>query len=134
VTLAAVGERTSHIRLGTGVTCPTFRYNPAVAAEAFATLGQLFPGRVFLGAGAGEALNEKASGAGWGSYRERSERLVEAIAVIRRLWSGETVEHHGKYYSIESARLYDVPERPIPLHVAPGGRKACGWPARMETV
>ena len=79
VTLAALTQRTTHLAFGTGVTCPTFRYLPAIIAEAWASLSHLAPGRVFLGLGTGENLNEGASGGGWGKYQERSERLVEAI-------------------------------------------------------
>src|SRR5438105_14452472 len=82
VTLAALGQRTQRIPFGTGVTCPTYRYRPAIVAEAFATLGLLYPGRVFLGVGAGEALNEVPADGGWGAYKERAGRLAEAVEVI----------------------------------------------------
>jgi G6PDH family F420-dependent oxidoreductase len=95
LTLAAIGQRTRRIRMGTGVACPSFRYNPAVVAEAFATLGQLYPGRVFLGLGSGEALNEAAATGTWPRWRERSQRLVEATQLIRALWTGRQVEHRG---------------------------------------
>ena len=88
VTLAALTQRTTHLTFGTGVTCPTFRYLPAIVAEAWASLSHLAPGRVFLGLGTGENLNEGASGGGWGDYHERSERLVEAVKIIRALWTG----------------------------------------------
>ncbi len=123
VTLAALSQRTSQIAFGTGVTCPTFRYLPAIVAEAWASLSHLAPGRVFLGLGTGENLNEGASGGGWGKYRERSERLVEAIKIIRELWSGERVKFKGRYWDVD-ARLYDKPASPIPIYIAAGGPKS----------
>ena len=123
VTLAAAGERTNPAWIGTTVTCPTLRYNPAVVAEAFASLSLLYPGRVFLGVGSGEALNEEAATGVWPKWPERWERLVEAIGIIRALWNGEQVAHHGKYYNVE-AKLYDPPPQPIPLLTAANGRKS----------
>lgn len=123
-TLAALTQRSHHVMLGTGVTCPSYRYRPAIVAEAFATLGQLAPGRVFLGVGTGEALNEQASGSGWGKYPERAERMVEAIKIIRKLWTGETISHKGKYWQIDKARLYDLPSQPVPIYVAANGPKS----------
>lgn len=120
VTLAALGQLVKEIPMGTGVTCPTYRYHPAIVAQSFASLGILYPGRVFLGVGTGEALNEQAATGDWGEYEERAERLVEAIEVIRKLWTGEHVEHKGKYYTV-SAKLYDVPEVPVPIYVAASG-------------
>src|SRR5689334_4961906 len=93
VTLAAAGERTNPAWIGTTVTCPTLRYNPAVVAETFASLSLLYPGRVFLGVGSGEALNEQAGTGVWPKWPERWERLVEAIGIIRALWDGERVAH-----------------------------------------
>ena len=123
VTLAAAGERTNPAWIGTTVTCPTLRYNPAVVAEAFASLSLLYPGRVFLGVGSGEALNEEAATGLWPKWPERWERLVEAIGIIRALWNGEQVAHQGKYYNVE-AKLYDPPPQPIPLLTAANGRKS----------
>ncbi len=123
VTLAATGQRTQRILMGTGVTCPTYRYNPAIVAEAFASLGILAPGRVFLGVGSGEALNEAASGGGWGDFKERNERVVEAVELIRQLWSGERVEHQGEYYQVH-ARLYDIPSSPVPIYLAASGEES----------
>jgi|SRR5690348_12095050 len=123
-TLAAVGQRTRRILLGTGVTCPSYRYRPPIVAEAFATLGLLTPGRVFLGVGAGEALNEVPTGGGWGDYAERSARLAEAVTLIRRLWTGEWVDHQGTYYPVQHARLYDVPTPPVPIYIAASGPKS----------
>jgi F420-dependent hydroxymycolic acid dehydrogenase len=126
--MSAIGQKTKRIRMGTTVTCPTFRYNPAVVAEAFASLSFLTPGRIFLGVGSGEALNEEAATGFWPKWTERSERLVEATDIIRRLWSGRQVDHSGNYYKV-NARLYDPPTQAIPLLMAGNGLKAmrrCG--------
>jgi TAT-translocated FGD2 family F420-dependent dehydrogenase len=120
-TLAAVTQRTSEMILGTGVTCPTYRYHPSIVAEAFATLGVLAPGRVFLGVGTGEALNEEASGAGWGPYAERAAKLSEALEIIRALWTGEWVSYQGQHWTIEKAKLYTLPAQPVPIWVAGNG-------------
>jgi coenzyme F420-dependent glucose-6-phosphate dehydrogenase len=125
--MAAVGERTSAITIGTSVMTPTFRYNPAVLAQAFATMGVLYPGRIFLGVGTGEALNELATGwngAGeqpWPEFKERFARLREAVELMRALWSGDRVSFDGEYYSTHDASIYDRPERPIPVYIAAGG-------------
>jgi len=124
VTLAAVGQRAAKVGFGTGVTCPTYRYRPTIVAEAFASLGLLYPGRIFLGVGTGEALNEQPSGGGWGKYTERAERLIEAVQIIKRLWAGETVNFDGKYYKVEKAKLYDLPQAPIPIYIAAWGMKS----------
>ena len=128
VTMSAIGQRTKRIRMGTTVTCPTFRYNPGVVAEGFASLSLLYPGRIFLGIGSGEALNEEAAGGTWPKWAERSERLVEAAEIIRKLWGGQQIDHSGKYYKV-NARLYDPPPQLIPLMMAGNGPKAmhrCG--------
>lgn len=124
ITLAAIGQRTSRVLLGTGVTCPIYRYHPATVAQAFATLGVLYPGRVFLGVGTGEAVNELPGGGAWGPFRERAARLREAITLIRRLWTEDWVTSEGSAYSIENARIYDKPDRPIPIFVAASGRRS----------
>jgi TAT-translocated FGD2 family F420-dependent dehydrogenase len=124
ITLAAIGQRTRRIPFGTGVTCPTFRYRPAVVAQAFASLAVLSPGRVFLGVGSGEALNEVPSGGGWGDARTRFERLMEAVGLIRQLWTGEWVHHVGQYFQVENARIYDPPPQPVPIYIAGSGRRA----------
>lgn len=121
ITLAAMGQRTERLLLATGITCPTYRYNPAEVAHAFASLGVLYPGRIFLGVGTGEALNEVPAGGGWGPYRERAERLAEAITVIRRLWTEDWVDFEGRYYRLRGAKLYDKPPRPVPIYVAASG-------------
>jgi F420-dependent hydroxymycolic acid dehydrogenase len=123
VTMSAIGQRTKKVWIGPTVTCPTFRYNPAVVAEGFASLSLLYPGRIFLGIGSGEALNEQAAVGSWPKWQERSERFIEAADVIRKLWGGEMVHHEGKYYNV-NARLYDRPTKPIPLLMAANGPKA----------
>ena len=122
VTMGALGAQT-HSWMGTTVTCPTMRYNPAVVAEAFATMSHLYPGRVFLGVGSGEALNEQIATGEWPKWQERWDRLIEAITVIRQLWTGQDVSFKGKYYTI-NAKLYDPPTRPIPLLTAANGKKS----------
>ncbi|HEY1799044.1 MAG TPA: TIGR03557 family F420-dependent LLM class oxidoreductase [Stellaceae bacterium] len=123
VTLGALGAKAEPAWIGTTVTCPTLRYHPSVVAEAFATLAQLYPGRVFLGVGSGEALNERAATGAWPAWQERWDRLVEALTIIRGLWSGEPVSHRGRYYTVEGT-LFDPPPQPIPLLVAANGRKS----------
>jgi F420-dependent hydroxymycolic acid dehydrogenase len=123
VTLGALGQQTQRVWMGTAVTCPTLRYNPAVVAEAFASLGLFYPGRVFLGMGSGEALNEQAATGQWPAWPERWERLIEATTIIRQLWGGQDVKYRGKHYTV-SARLYDPPAQPIPILLAANGPKA----------
>ncbi len=121
--LAAAGERTSRVLLGTSVLTPTFRYNPAVIAQAFATLGLMHPGRIALGVGTGEALNEVATGAvdEWPVFKERFARLREAVALIQALWTQDRVTFPGDYYRTTDATIYDRPEVPVPVYVAAGG-------------
>ena len=121
--MTAVGERTERLQLGTSVMTPTFRYNPAVVAQAFATMGCLYPGRIMLGVGTGEALNEIATGFGrpWPEFKERFARLREAVALMRELWLGYRVDFKGNYYKTVGASIYDVPEGGIPVYIAAGG-------------
>jgi coenzyme F420-dependent glucose-6-phosphate dehydrogenase len=135
--VAAVGERTSTVRIGTSVLTPTFRYNPAVIAQAFATLGMLYPGRVFLGVGTGEALNEVATGVlgtddgAWPDFRERFARLREAVDLMRLLWTEERVSYSGAFYSTHDASVYDRPEQPVPIYVAAGGPVVAKYAGRV---
>ncbi|WP_433607171.1 glucose-6-phosphate dehydrogenase (coenzyme-F420) [Prescottella agglutinans] len=121
--MTAVGERTQRLQLGTSVMTPTFRYNPAVVAQAFATMGCLYPGRVMLGVGTGEALNEIATGfkGEWPEFKERFARLRESVQLMRDLWTGDRVDFEGEYYSTKGASIYDVPEGGIPVYIAAGG-------------
>ena len=134
--MAAVGERTSSIQIGTSVMTPTFRYNPAVLAQAFATLGCLYPGRIMIGVGTGEALNEVATGfrgAGaqdWPEFKERFARLREAVSLMRELWTADRVNFEGEYYSTHDASIYDRPEGGIPVYIAAGGPVVAGYAGR----
>ncbi len=120
--LGALGARTSRIVMGTSVLTPSFRYHPSVVAQAFATLGVMFPERVILGMGTGESLNEvPASGLAWPEPKERTARLKESVALIRQLWSGERVSFQGQYYRTEKATIYDKPERQPPIYIAGAG-------------
>jgi TAT-translocated FGD2 family F420-dependent dehydrogenase len=123
VTMGAMAAHIGKAWMGTTVTCPILRYHPSVVAETFATLSQLHPGRVFLGVGSGEALNEEAAIGCWPGWEERWDRLIEALAVIRALWSGAPVSHRGRHYQV-SGRLYDPPSEPIPILTAANGRKS----------
>jgi TAT-translocated FGD2 family F420-dependent dehydrogenase len=124
ITLAALGQRTRSIAMGTGVTCPTYRYRPAIVAQAFASLGVLYPGRVFLGLGSGEALNEVPAGGGFGQAGERLDRLDEAVRLIRQLWTGEWTDHAGQHYAVRGARIYDVPPQAVPMYLAASGKRS----------
>jgi coenzyme F420-dependent glucose-6-phosphate dehydrogenase len=134
--MAAVGERTSTIRIGTSVMTPTFRYNPAVIAQAFASLGCLYPDRVIAGFGTGEALNEIATGfrgAGeqdWPEFKERFARLRESVRLMRELWVGDRVSFEGEYYSTHDASIYDVPEGGVPVYIAAGGPTVAKYAGR----
>ena len=120
--LGAVGQATSRAVLGTGVLTPTLRYHPSVVAQAFGTLGALNPGRVYLGVGTGEALNETpATGADFPGPKERRLRMAEAITLIRRLWSEDRVDFEGDYYQTSKATVYDRPDEQIPIYVAASG-------------
>ena len=121
--LAAVGERTERITLGTSVLTPTYRNSPAMMAQAFGTLGSLYPGRVVLGVGTGEALNEIAVAGefAWPEFKERFARLREAVRLMRLLWSEERVTFEGDYYRTKDATVYDRPEGGVPIYVAAGG-------------
>ena len=122
--LGGVAHATSRVRVGTGVTCPIVRTPPALVAHAAATTALMFEGRFFLGVGAGEALNEHVMGQYWPPIEIRHEMLTEALMVMRELWKGETVDFHGTYFTVENARLYDVPDAPIPVVVSAFGPKA----------
>jgi coenzyme F420-dependent glucose-6-phosphate dehydrogenase len=130
--MAAVGERTNRVLIGTSVLTPTFRYNPAVIAQAFATLGVLYPNRVMLGVGTGEALNEIAvSGREWPEFKERFARLREAIDLIRELWTKESVSWDGQFYKTVDASIYDRPDTPPKIYVAAGGPLVAKYAGRV---
>lgn len=130
--MAAAGERTERIQLGTSVLTPTFRYNPAVVAQAFATLGCLYPGRIMLGVGTGEALNEVAvAELAWPDFKERFARLREAVRLIRQLWRDDRVSFHGDYYQCNDATVYDRPEIEVPVYIAAGGPVVARYAGRV---
>lgn len=132
VWLGAVGEATGRVALGTSVLTPTLRYEPAVIAQAFGTLGSLYPGRVFLGVGTGEAMNETpVTATEFPGRKERRLRLAEAIELIRRLWTEERVDFEGDYYRTSKATIYDRPEQPVPIFVAASGPLAAKLAGRV---
>jgi coenzyme F420-dependent glucose-6-phosphate dehydrogenase len=128
--LAAAGARTRRVLLGTSVTTPTFRYHPALVAQAFGTLGALFPGRVILGVGTGEHLNEGALGIEWPDSKERFARMREAVRLIRQLWSDQLVTFDGDYYHTRHATVYDRPDEPVPIYVGAGGPQVAKYAGR----
>ncbi len=120
--LGALGAKTANIQLGTGVTAPVgFRYHPAIVAQAAATLEEMFPGRFYLGVGAGEALNEHVTGQYWPEAPTRLDMLMESLEVIRKLFSGKVVKHRGTHFTVESAKLYTLPATPPPIYIATSG-------------
>src|SRR5258708_1706601 len=128
VWLGAAGERTKRVTLGTSVLTPTFRYQPAVVAQAFGTLGVLNPGRIILGVGSGESLNEVAvTGAAWPEAKERLARLREAVTLIKKLWTEDLVSFEGEYYKTLNATIYDKPDQPIPIYISAGGPVAAKY-------
>jgi coenzyme F420-dependent glucose-6-phosphate dehydrogenase len=129
--LGALGASTERVLLGTSVLTPTFRYHPAIVAQAFATLACLFPDRVLLGVGTGESMNEVPLGTEWPDQKERFARLKEAVDLIQRLWREERVTFDGTYYSTANATIYDRPERPVPLYIAAAGPAAARLAGRV---
>ncbi|GHF20206.1 LLM class F420-dependent oxidoreductase [Streptomyces morookaense] len=123
--LGAAAQATSRIPLMTFVTCPTTRYHPAVVAQQAATVQLLSEGRFRLGLGSGENLNEHVVGWGWPAVDVRQERLQEAVQVIRALFAGGTVNHHGAHFDVEHAKLWDLPSPPPPIGIAASGERSC---------
>jgi G6PDH family F420-dependent oxidoreductase len=119
--LGAAAQATQQLPLMTFVTCPTFRYHPAVVAQKAATMGILSSGRFTLGLGTGENLNEHVIGGGWPAPRIRLERLAEAVEIIRALFTGEEVSYRGRHFEVERAKLYDLPDKAPPIGVAVSG-------------
>jgi coenzyme F420-dependent glucose-6-phosphate dehydrogenase len=129
--LGALGARTSRLVMGTSVLTPTFRYHPSIVAQAFGTLGAMFPGRVILGIGTGESLNEVPStGQPWPEFKERFARMREAVTLIRTLWRGERISFEGQYYRTEKATIYDRPEIEVPIYVAAAGALVARYAGR----
>jgi coenzyme F420-dependent glucose-6-phosphate dehydrogenase len=129
--LGAAGERTSRVVLGTSVATPTFRYHPAVVAQAFGTLGCLNPGRMVLGVGSGEHLNEGPLGIDWPDTKERFARLREAVRLIKLLWTEELVTFDGEYYRTRAATIYDRPEVPVPIYLSASGPQTAKFAGRV---
>ena len=131
VWLGALGARTTQLVMGTSVLTPTFRYHPSIVAQAFGTLGAMFPGRVILGIGTGEGLNEVPStGAPWPEFKERFARMREAVTLIRTLWREERVTFEGEYYKTEKATIYDRPDSEVPIYVAAAGALVARYAGR----
>jgi G6PDH family F420-dependent oxidoreductase len=129
--LGAVSRATDRIDVGIGVSCPIVRIHPAVLAQATATLSLLLDGRFFWGVGTGEALNEHILGDHWPTPELRLEMLEEAVGVIRQLWTGETVDHHGRHYTVENARIFDPPREAIPVVVSGFGSESAALAGRI---
>jgi len=119
--LGAISQATQRLSIGTGVTCPIMRIHPAIIAQAAATAAMLMPGRFFLGVGTGENLNEHIVGKHWPTIEIRHEMLREAVKIIRLLWRGGNQNYWGKYYTVEDAQVFTVPEQPPPIMVAAAG-------------
>ena len=123
--MGAAGARTRRIIIGTSVVTPTFRYHPSIVAQAIGTLGAMFPGRIILGVGTGESLNEvPAIGIKWPAFKERFGRLRESIVLMRKLWTEELVSFEGEFFRTERATIYDRPEKPVPIYIAAAGPSA----------
>lgn len=130
--LAALGERTSRVAIGTSVATPTFRYHPSIVAQAIGTIAVLNPGRVILGVGTGESMNEvPATGMAWPKFKERFGRLRESVELMRLLWTEDRVTFEGEYYRTENATIYDRPEKPVPIYVAAAGPTASRFAGRV---
>ena len=129
--LGAAGQATSRIALGTSVLTPTFRYHPAIVAQAMGTLGVLFPGRIWLGVGTGESMNEAPLDTDWPDTKERFARLKEAVTLIQTLWTSDRVTFDGTYYRTRNATIYDRPETPIPIYIAAAGASAARLAGRV---
>src|ERR1700726_1666556 len=131
VWLGALGASTQRVVMGTSVLTPTFRYHPSIVAQAFGTLGAMFPGRVVLGIGTGEGLNEVPStGQPWPEFKERFARLRESVMLIRALWTQERVSFEGQYYKTEKATIYARPDTPGPIYVAAAGALVARYAGR----
>lgn len=129
--LGALARATDRVRVGTGVTCPIGRIHPAILAQAAATSAILLEGRFMLGVGTGENLNEHVLGERWPPIDERLDRLEEAIEVMRLLWEGGPHTHRGRHFTVQQARVYDLPDRPPPVLVAAKGDRATDLAGRV---
>lgn len=131
-TLGGVARATDRLRVGTAVTCPTMRVHPAIIAQAAATVQDMFEGRFFLGLGAGENLNEHVMGEAWPQPAIRHEMLLDAIDVIRALWTGDEVNHFGPYFTVDEAKLFTLPERAPEIYVAASGPQSARLAAEND--
>ena len=129
--LGGISQMTKNLAVGTGVTCPTMRIHPAVVAQAAATVATMMPGRFSLGVGSGENLNEHVLGDRWPLPDERLELLEEAVDVMRLLWRGGEQTHRGKHYTVDHARVYDLPHEPVEVYVAASQRNAAELAGRI---
>ena len=129
--IGGIARATDSLKILTGVTCPTMRMHPVVVAHAAATAAVMLPDRFTLGVGSGENLNEHVTGSRWPELDVRLEMLEEAIAIMRLLWKGGLRSHHGRHYNVENARLYDLPDSPIPIAMAASGKKSVRLAARV---
>jgi len=129
--LGAAAVKTKRSMVGTGLTCPILRYHPAIIAQAAATLACMAPGRTFLGLGTGEALNEYSSTAEWPGYDVRQAMLREAIVLMRELWTGEEISFDGDFYATRKARLYTLPEQPVPIYISSKVPASAGFAGEM---
>ena len=129
--LGAAGQATSRIALGTSVLTPTFRYHPAIVAQAMGTLASLFPGRMWLGVGTGESMNEAPLDTQWPDTKERFARLKEAVTIIQTLLANDRVTYDGTYYRTRNATIYDRPATPLPIYIAAAGASAARLAGRV---
>jgi len=129
--LGGIAATTRTLRVGTGVTCPIMRLHPAIIAQASATIGCLMPGRFFLGVGSGESLNEHVVGQTWPPPDMRQDMLEEAVEVLRLLHRGGEQSHYGKFFQVHDARVYNIPDEPLPIYIAAAGQQAARLAARL---
>jgi G6PDH family F420-dependent oxidoreductase len=129
--LGGIAEATEEITIGTGVTALSQRIHPAILAQASATIADMLPGRFWFGVGTGENLNEHVVGDAWPEHSMRAAMLQEAIQVIRRLWSGELVDHDGEFYRVSRARLYTLPDTLPPILIAASGEESARVAGRI---
>ena len=130
--LGALGAVTRRVVIGTSVATPTFRYHPSIVAQAFGTLGSMFPGRVVLGLGTGESLNEvPAAAIAWPGAKERRDRLREAVRLINKLWTEDRVTFEGQFYRTDRATIYDKPKQKVPIWIAASGPLAAAMAGQI---
>lgn len=130
ILMTAIGASTSKIRIGSGVTASLYRYHPAIVAQAFATLGEFYPGRIYLGLGTGEAMNEVPLGFEWPKFTERAEITQEALEVIRSLWNESFVDYKSEHFTLNKANLYVKSRAKVPIYVAAAGLTMANYAGR----